>query len=124
MGEQTRKVVLVGHCGPDSYALRSAVGAAAVGAEVIFANDEAELAKVRQGASLFLVNRVLDGGFESDGGIELIGKLAAAGAKVMLVSNFADAQAEAERAGAMPGFGKKTMYATETKERIIRALGS
>lgn len=122
MGESKKRVVLVGHCGPDSYALRSAVGAAAVGAEVVFANDEAELERQMAGASLLLVNRVLDGGFEDNGGIELIRRLAATGARVMLVSNFEDAQAEAERAGALPGFGKRTMYAAETKERITRAL--
>ena len=122
MSDGKKKVVLVGHCGPDSYALKSAVSAAANGAEVVFAQDEAELAAHGKGAALLLVNRVLDGGFEDDSGIALIGKLAAAGARVMLVSNFTDAQAEAEKAGALPGFGKKTMYAAETKERIAKAL--
>lgn len=117
-----KKIVLVGHCGPDSYALKSAVGMAAAGAEVVFANDDVALAKEIPEADLLLVNRVLDGDFADDGGIKLIGKLAAAGAKVMLVSNFPDAQAEAEKAGALPGFGKKTMYAAETQERILGAM--
>jgi len=116
------RIVLVGHCGPDSYALKSAVGMAAAGSDVIFANDDAALAREAPGAALLLVNRVLDGDFADEGGIKLIGKLAGLGAKVMLVSNYPDAQAEAERAGALPGFGKTTMYAAETKERIARAL--
>lgn len=122
MSDGKKKVVLVGHCGPDSYALRSAVGAAAPGVEVVFANDDQELAKVEGSASLLLVNRVLDGDFADTSGMSLIGRLAARGARVMLVSNFPEAQAEAEKAGALPGFGKKTMYAAETKVRIERAL--
>jgi two-component system, chemotaxis family, chemotaxis protein CheY len=115
------KVVLVGHCGPDAYALRSAVRTALPEVEFVTANDEAELAKAREGADLLLVNRVLDGDFDT-GGIELVGKLAAAGARVMLISNYADAQAEAERAGALPGFGKTTMYSEEAKLRLRAAL--
>ncbi len=120
---EVKKIVLVGHCGPDSYALRSAVRTAAPETEIVSADDDAALEKARPEGILFLVNRVLDGGFVDEGGIELAGKLAAAGKRVMLVSNFADAQAEAERAGALPGFGKKSMYAPETQERIRAALG-
>ena len=96
---EVKKIVLVGHCGPDSYALRSAVRTAAPETEIVSADDDAALEKARPEGILFLVNRVLDGGFVDEGGIELAGKLAAAGKRVMLVSNFADAQAEAERAG-------------------------
>jgi len=122
MAESKLRIVMVGHCGPDSYALKSAVGSAVPGAEVVFANDEKKLAESVKGAALLLVNRVLDGDFADDGGIELIGKLAATGANVMLVSNYPDAQEEAEKAGALPGFGKTTMYAAETKERIRAAV--
>ena len=122
MSDGKKKIVLVGHCGPDSYALRSAVSSAAPGVEVAFANDDSELAKVEAAASLLLVNRVLDGDFADESGMALISRLAAKGAKVMLVSNFPEAHVEAEKAGALPGFGKKTMYAAETKVRLERAL--
>lgn len=122
MSAGKKKVVTVGHCGPDSSALKSAVGRAAPGAEVVFANDETGLEEALKGASLLLVNRVLEGDFSDDEGIELVRRLAAAGAKVMLVSNYPDAQEEAEKAGALPGFGKTTMYAAETKERIRAAV--
>jgi len=122
MSEAKKRVVLVGHCGPDSYALRSAVSSAAPGVEVVFANDDAELEKIAQGSSLLLVNRVLDGDFAEESGMALIGRLAANGAKVMLVSNFPEAHAEAEKLGALPGFGKKTMYAPETKAKLEQAM--
>jgi hypothetical protein len=122
MSESRKKVVLVGHCGPDAYALRSAVRTAVPEAEFVAANDDEQLVKASDGADLLLVNRVLDGDFPA-GGIELIGRLAAAGAKVMLISNYEDAQAEAERAGALPGFGKTSMYSEEAKERLRSALG-
>ena len=122
MADSKAKIVLVGHCGPDSYALRSAVGSAVPGAEVVFANDDASVAAA--GADLMLVNRVLEGDFEDEAGIRLIAKLVSAGMKVMLVSNYPEAQAEAERAGALPGFGKTAMFAAETKERLTRAIGA
>ena len=43
---------------------------------------------------------------------------------MMLVSNFEDAQAEAEAAGALPGFGKTQMYDPRTRERILGAVGA
>jgi hypothetical protein len=122
MSESRKKIVLVGHCGPDAYALRSAVRTAVPESEFVAANDDEQLVKACDGADLLLVNRVLDGDFPA-GGIELVGRLAAAGAKVMLISNYEDAQAEAERAGALPGFGKTSMYSEEAKERLRAALG-
>ena len=37
---------------------------------------------------------------------------------VMLVSNYPDAQHEAEAAGAVPGFGKSQVSSAETLERL------
>jgi two-component system, chemotaxis family, chemotaxis protein CheY len=117
-------IVLVGHCGPDSYALRSAVGRAAPGARVVSADDSASLAAHLPNADLLLVNRLLEGGtFQTHSGIELIASLTATAATpCMLISNLADAQAEAEAAGALPGFGKAQMYSDEARERIRTAL--
>ena len=121
MGVDTPRIVLVGHCGPDAYVLTSAVGRAVKGASVEFVNDEDGAVRAAEGAALVLVNRALDGDFASGDGVELISKLTGK-AKVMLVSNFPDAQQAAEKAGALPGFGKTMLYGEETARRIRGAV--
>lgn len=118
-------VLLVGHCGPDAYAIKSAVSSAVPGASVAMVTDAGRLEAELPRASLLLVNRVLDGSFEHEGGIELIRALSEreGAPPAMLVSNFAEAQAEAQAAGAVPGFGKTALYAADTKARIRSAIG-
>ncbi len=121
MSEKT--ILLVGHCGPDAFMLRSAIRSLAPDAEVVMVEDESTLKDRLDSADLALVNRVLDGQFESDDGIGLIASLAPqGGAKLMLVSNFAEAQERAEAAGVLPGFGKSDMRSEETRRRIEAAL--
>lgn len=117
-----RTVALVGHCGPDAFALRSAVRSALPGAEVVSINGEQELAAAT--ADVMLVNRVLDGGFSNQSGLDLISSLAGEGAQVMLVSNFPEAQAEAVEAGAAPGFGKSELYSETMRSRLRAAVGA
>ncbi len=119
-----QKVALVGHCGPDSYLLESTVHKALPDAEIIKLNDERRLREQLLELSLLLVNRMLDGSFDDPSGIALIGRLAREeeAPPAILVSNFADAQAEAENAGASPGFGKNDLYDEETLERIRSAV--
>ena len=118
----SQKIALVGHCGPDSYMLRSAVKYAVKDSEVLMITDDnvltAELAQ--QSLSLLLVNRVLDGSFEIDGGIELIRRLHITypDLPIMLVSNFADSQREAEAVGARPGFGKSEIGTAKMREAL------
>lgn len=66
--------------------------------------------------SLLLVNRIFDA--DGDSGIDLIRKVQviAPGQPVMLVSNYMDAQAEAQSLGAVPGFGKSALDRPETLE--------
>lgn len=117
------RIALVGHCGPDSYALRSAARRAVPEATVDFVTDEATAMQAAAAGALLLVNRVLDGDFNDDDGQALIKRLLETGAKrVMLISNFPDAQAAAERAGALPGFGKTTMGSEKTQQRLREAL--
>lgn len=119
-------ILLVGHCGPDSYALRSAVSRAAPGAQVVFINEQQELQEQLPRAELLLVNRMLDGGFDTNSGLDLIKSLAQNGQQAnppcMLISNFADAQAAAIEAGARPGFGKSQMNSEDAAARIREAL--
>ena len=83
------------------------------GAEVAQARTAAEAVRAVQGGGfdLVLVNRQLD--LDGSPGVDIIRTLKAdpetAKIPVMLVSNFAAAQSEAEALGALPGFGKNDL---------------
>jgi two-component system, chemotaxis family, chemotaxis protein CheY len=120
-----QKVVLIGHCGPDSSYLRMAVASALPGAQVTSADDESELRRaIDAGADLLLLNRLLDYGFKENEGTELIARLRQShpGLKMMLVSNYDDAQQAAVAAGALPGFGKRDIGSPKVKQRLRDAL--
>lgn len=122
-----KKVVLVGHCGPDSSYLRMMVAAAEKGTVVVAADEEQALAdKIREGADLLLFNRLIDYGFDEETGVELIKRLKAKhpGLKMMLVSNYPEAQAEAVDAGALPGFGKRELGSSKVTAILREALAS
>jgi two-component system, chemotaxis family, chemotaxis protein CheY len=107
-----KKVVLVGHCGPDSSYLRMSVQKAMGDVVISMADDEGDLKKlIAGGIDLLLVNRVLDYGFACEGGAELIKHLRIEhpDLRAMLVSNYPEAQTEAVAAGALPGFGKREL---------------
>jgi hypothetical protein len=89
---------------------------------VSMADDDGELSReIGRGADLLLLNRVLDYGFEQTEGAALVAELHAKfpNLKLMLVSNYPDAQAEAVAAGALPGFGKREL-GTERVTKLIR----
>jgi two-component system chemotaxis response regulator CheY len=120
------KVLSVGQCGMD-HALIARRLKSAHAAEVDAARTAEEAVRMLGEASydLVLVNRVLD--HDGSSGLELVRRLKAEvglGAPVMLVSNYADAQAEAVRLGAAPGFGKSEIGRAEADARIGAALGS
>jgi hypothetical protein len=125
MSGQAMKVLLVGHCGPDAFALRAAVGSMVPGAEIEQINSRRGLDEA-EGAHLLLINRVLDGAFDTESGIDLIREFAArdSGGRpgLVLVSNLQDAQTEAEAAGALPGFGKRELYSDRMRESLESAL--
>ena len=120
-----KKVALVGHCGPDSSFLRIMVRKAHPEAEVFMVDDDRELSRaLADGVELLLLNRELSYGFHDTMGVDLIKRLKAqnAGIKMMLVSNYADAQAEAVAAGAVPGFGKRELGTSRPQSLIYQAL--
>jgi two-component system, chemotaxis family, chemotaxis protein CheY len=122
-----KKVVLVGHCGPDSSYLRMAVQKALSDVVVTLADDDRDLQRlVSAGVDLLLVNRTLDYGFSAEGGAELIRHLRAGdpSIKAMLVSNYPEAQAEAVAAGALPGFGKREIGSPKVSQVIRDAVES
>jgi DNA-binding NarL/FixJ family response regulator len=121
----SKRVVLIGHCGPDSSYLKMAVAAAERGTQVIACDDEGELQQlIKDGVDLLLFNRVLDFGFPEEEGVAVIRRLRAQqpNLRMMLVSNYADAQAAAVKAGAFPGFGKKDLGASRVAQLLRDAL--
>ena len=121
----SKKIALVGHCGPDSSFLRMAVSSADRSAQILAADDSSELNKVlASGVDLLLLNREMPYGFEDSEGVGLIRKLRAnhPTVKLMLVSNYPEAQAAAVAAGAMPGFGKREIGSKRVAEVIREAL--
>ena len=122
-----KRVALIGHCGPDSSYLKMAVSAAERGTQVIACDDDAELQElIKGGLDLLLFNRVLDFGFPEEEGVAVIRRLRAQypNLKMMLVSNFADAQTAAVKAGALPGFGKKDIGSSRVAHVLRDALAT
>src|SRR4051812_38774731 len=122
-----KKVLLVGHCGPDSSYLRMTINRAVPEVDIVMADDSGELSKSLQShdIDLILFNRELGYGFDPDEGVEAIrvlhqGRL---NTKMMLVSNYPDAQQAAVAAGAMPGFGKRELGTPRVTELLRDALG-
>jgi two-component system, chemotaxis family, chemotaxis protein CheY len=122
----SKKVALVGHCGPDSSYLRMTVNQAIKGATVLMADDDRELDEVLSaGVDLILFNRQLEYGFTDRSGAAVIGKLRKIHpqVKMMLVSNYPEAQAEAVANGALPGFGKREIGSQKVVALLKEALG-
>ncbi len=120
-------VVLVGHCGPDAWMLKSMLGRAAPGHAIEMVNAAGELEAILDSAALLVVNRVLDGRFPSDSGVGLIESISGRDGRkppMILVSNLSDAQEQGEQAGAQPGFGKNALYDDESIERVRAAIAS
>jgi two-component system, chemotaxis family, chemotaxis protein CheY len=121
----TKSVGLVGHCGPDTSYLIMAVEAADENANIVrIHNDKSLEQAIHGGVSLLLVNRALEPGFPDATGIELIDRIRQAhpDARMMLVSNYPDAQAAAEKVGAIKGFGKNDLRSEKASKLIAAAL--
>ena len=120
-----QKIALVGHCGPDSYMLRSAVKFAVKDSEIAMITDDNALAALlSQGPALLLVNRQLDGNFDVYEGVDLIRRLHDTHPAVptMLISNFPESQQAAKAAGARPGFGKREIGSAKMRDALSGAL--
>ena len=121
----SKKVALVGHCGPDASYLRSAVSSSVRGTSILMIDEAARLDKALvDGVDLILMNRQLDWGFDTEEGVELIRQLRMRHPQVkfMLVSNYPEAQQEAVAAGALPGFGKREIGTSRVTELLKSAL--
>ncbi len=116
-------VGLVGHCGPDTHGLTRFVNRVLPGARIESVHTGSELEALGAEGVVLLVNRVLDGRFETGNGVELIRQLRNRDADVVaiLMSNFTDAQQDAEAAGAQPGFGKSQLKDDVSAARLCEA---
>lgn len=117
--------VLVGHCWTDRSVLTSTIAHVFPNATIVRANSTTALDKHRVD-SVLLVNRVLDGRFGTKSGVELIRQLAEGDTvpAMMLISDYPDAQTEAEAAGALQGFGKSQLRDPQTTEKIVGAANT
>jgi hypothetical protein len=124
--ESIRHIVLVGHCGADAYALTHLVAQALPGALVETAVGEQDLETLARPECLWLVNRQLDGRYDSPSGVELIRRAAARPNPpvLMLISNYPEAQDQAKQAGARRGFGKAAMHDPRTVELLRQVAGN
>jgi len=120
-----KRVVLVGHCGPDSSYLRAVLTSVDRGVEISAAEDEQSLmTALESGVDLVLFNRLLDYGFEEVEGAKVIARVHQQfpQAKLMLVSNYPQAQTDAVAAGALPGFGKRELGSSRVREILKSVL--
>jgi len=116
-----KKILLVGHCGPDSTYLKIAVRSALGEVVVTSAGDRAQLDRaIAAGVDLILFNRELDYGFEPATGVDMIRLLKQqhSDLKMMLITNYPEVQAAAIAAGAKPGFGKRDIGSPRAREMI------
>lgn len=121
----SKKVLLVGHCGPDSSALKMAVKSAGSGVTILSADDQGELRNALDGGvDLILFNRELGYGFDVRYGVDVIQYLRGnyPTLRMMLVSNYSDAQSAAVAAGALPGFGKRELGSQRVANLLKDAL--
>jgi CheY-like chemotaxis protein len=113
-----KTILSVGQCNMDHGSLSRLIHSLGGEVQRVHTATEALTALEERRYALVLVNRV----FDADGGdgqalIRRI-KESAQEQAVMLVSNFPEAQAEAEKAGAAPGFGKASLDSPETAEKL------
>ena len=122
---QPRRVLLVGHCGPDASYLRMAVRSALGEAEMVSADEMNEMNDaLKAGVDLILLNRELYG-FEPETGVEMVRLLRKTYAQLpmMVVSNYPDVQVAAQAAGAMAGFGKREIGSPRVTSLLRSAIG-
>jgi hypothetical protein len=120
-----KRILLVGHCGVDGPMLQREIASQIGAADALRVNSMDDLCEACDaGADLLLVNRE-PVGFTPLMGIDLVRQLCQTypHQKVMLVSDHAEAQEEATRAGALPGFGKADVDSPKFAEAICGALG-
>lgn len=122
-----RKVLDVGQCNADNYRI-SELLQKHFDAQVDRSHslDEAIKSATNTAYDLILINRLLDA--DGSAGMDVLSSLksdpASAKIPVMIVSNYQDAQDQAEKNGAMAGFGKANLDSPETLDKLSQFIGS
>lgn len=122
----SKRILLVGHCGVDGPRMQSEIGSFLDDADVLRINSAGDLKRaVDEGAALLLVNRE-PLGFQPKAGVDLIREIHSKhpDQKMMLVSDYEEAQQEAEQVGAMPGFGKRDIGSPIFEQTVRGAIGN
>lgn len=120
-----KRVLDVGNCVPDHSAIRTMLERT-FAAEVLQTHgpDDTLALLRKESVDLVLVNRKLDQDYSD--GLEIIKSIKADGKlsslPCMIVSNYPDQQQIAVAAGAEYGFGKKELYAEETRSKLEKFL--
>jgi len=112
-------ITLVGHCRPDVFALTAAVRGFIPKANVISINSNDQIG---ESTDLYLVNRILDGSFPNESGIELIRNLPEGSPPAILITNIEEHAQSALEAGAKPGFGKADSRSPKAQQALLSAL--
>ena len=100
------KIALVGHCGVDGPSIEAQIRSIIDAADVCSCNDANALNRVcGEGVDLMAEVR------ESHPDV-----------KMMLISDYPDAQAAAREVGALPGFGKADLGTSKVKKALRDAL--
>lgn len=118
--ESPKTVLDVGQCNPDHYGIRMLLESLGFQVERVSLPTQA-LRKLKENKySLVLVNRKIDEDYTD--GVELVKSMQADSdlkkIPVMLISNLSEAQTEAVRLGAKPGFGKNDLGKESTKNLL------
>lgn len=119
------RVLDVGNCGPDHAAITRMMKTS-FGAEVVQTDHiEDTLSALRtKSFDLVLINRKLDCDYSD--GIEVLKRIKSdpslAAVPVMLVTNYAEYQAEAIAHGALMGFGKLELQTQATRDKLAAVL--
>ena len=119
------KIALVGHCGIDGPRIQKQISSILDDADVAMANDPDALNEVVDGGvDLLLFNRELGFGFDDEQGVDVMAELREShpDLKMMLISDFPDAQAAAKQVGALPGFGKADLGTSKVEQALKNAL--
>jgi hypothetical protein len=115
----TPTITLVGHCRPDIFALKAAVRGFIPKANVTSINSADQMTEP---TDLYLVNRILDGRFPNESGIELIRNLPEDASPAILITNIEEHAQTALEAGAKPGFGKADSRSPKAQQALLAAL--
>jgi len=121
-----KQVLDVGNCGYDHGSLRNLIERN-FDAKVLQSHGPEDTLKLlrEQNFALVVINRKLDR--DHSDGMDILSDMKAderlKDLPVMLLSNFEDAQAAAQEAGAVPGFGKRDLGKETTLKKLEPYLG-